>query len=63
MLDQTKGYVNILELEIVTDKENQESALAELKEKAKELNLEITPKEEFKKRYEYYREHWKELTK
>jgi adenylate cyclase class IV len=60
-LDDTTWYGKILELEILTDEEGQSSALQRLQEKFKELWIAITPKEEFAKKYEFYKENRKSL--
>ena len=61
MLDYTKGYGHIIELEILTDEQNKESALKSLKEKIASLKIEITPKETFNEKYNYYKENWQKL--
>ena len=60
-LDNTKGYGKILELEIVSGEENKEEILQALKDKMKELKIEMTPKEEFANKFEYYKENWRKL--
>lgn len=60
-LDYTKGYGNILEMEKLCDEKEKESALEIIKQKFKELNIEITPKEEFDAKYKHYKENWKVL--
>lgn len=62
MLDCTKGYGHIIELEQITDGEEKEKTLDKLKQKLASLNVILTPKEEFNHKYAYYKEHWKELT-
>lgn len=63
MLDYTKGYGYIIELEKMSDEENKEKALNLLKDKLKSLNIKETSKEEFNTKYEHYKKNWKELTK
>ncbi|MBI2148592.1 CYTH domain-containing protein [Candidatus Woesearchaeota archaeon] len=63
MIDYTKGYGYIIELEKMTDEENKERISKFLKEKLEFLNIPLTPKEEFDKRFKNYKENWKELTK
>lgn len=63
MLDSTKGYGYILELEKISDSKNKEKALKELKLLMNFLGLSQTPKEEFEKKYSYYKKHWKTLIK
>ena len=60
-LDYTKGYGYIIELEEISDEENKENILQELKQKLRELNIEETPKEIFNEKYNYYKENWREL--
>jgi len=60
-MDYTKGYGYIIELEKIGTNENKEEILEELNRKFRDLNIELTPKEEFEKQYEYYKENWKEL--
>lgn len=62
-LDFTKGYGYIIELEKLSDEENKESVLQELREKFKELNIEITSKEEFNNKFNEYKENWRKLIK
>lgn len=60
MLDYTKGYGYILELEILTEGD-EESALSKLRGLFKELNVKLTPKKVFSEKYKYYKKNWKEL--
>jgi len=60
-LAHTKGYRYIIELEKITDETRKEQALALLKQKMSELEIPITPKEEFEKAYNDYKENWKSL--
>ncbi|MBI2671885.1 CYTH domain-containing protein [Candidatus Woesearchaeota archaeon] len=60
-LDYTKGYGYIIELEKMSDENEKETILNELKDKLKTLNIKITSKEEFNKKYEYYIKNWKKL--
>lgn len=60
-LDNTKGYGYIIELEKIGSEENKEKILEELKQKANELNIKITPREEFNAKYEYYKKNWRSL--
>jgi predicted adenylyl cyclase CyaB len=46
-IDYTKGYGYIIELEKMAD----------------ESTKELTPKEEFNKKYEFYKDNWKDLVK
>ncbi len=58
-LDKTKNYGYIIELEKLCSEDDKEKTLNELKQKFKELNLPITPKEEFEKKFKFYKEKWK----
>jgi len=62
MLDHTKGYGHIIELEILTDEKGKEAALESLKQRLAEIGVPLTPREEFQKRYESYVQNWKEHT-
>ena len=60
-LGDNKGYGYVIELEKLTDETQKEKALESLKEKLASLNIAITPKEEFDKAYENYKQNWKKL--
>ena len=60
-LDFTKGYGYIIELEKITTEEKKEKVLRYLKEKIEKLGITITPREEFDKKYQHYKENWKKL--
>ncbi len=62
MLDYTKGYCYIIELEKMSEEDNKEKILEELKTKLNSLNIPLTPKEEFSRKYEDYKENWQEFT-
>ena len=62
-LDFTKGYGYIIELEKMSTEEGKEAALEELRQKFYELDTPITPKEEFSKKYNEYKQNWGELIK
>lgn len=62
VLDYTRGYGYIIELEKLTAKEEQESTVAMLKEKLASLGIEQTPKEQFDDKYRYYKANWEGLT-
>ena len=61
MLDYTKGYGYIIELEKMSSEEEKEKALHLLKAKLQQLGLAVTPKEEFDAKYKHYKENWKKL--
>lgn len=60
-IDHTKGYGYIVELEKMSSEAEKESALAILKEKLVEIGVPLTPKEEFAKKFEYYKKNWRDL--
>ncbi len=60
-VDFTKGYGYIIELEKMVSEEEKETTLELLKRKMEMLGIPLTPKEEFEKKYEYYRENWRRL--
>jgi len=62
-LDFTKGYGYIIELERMASAANKEKEYENLKQKLESLNIEITPKEEFDKKFLYYKKNWKSLIK
>ena len=61
MLDYTKGYGYIIELEKMSTEEEKEKSLSLLKEKLRMLNISLTPKEEFETKYKHYKENWRTL--
>jgi predicted adenylyl cyclase CyaB len=62
-LDYTKGYGYIIELEKMSSEENKNEVLQELKQELNKLNIIQTPKEIFDKKYDYYKQNWRELIK
>ena len=60
-LDRTKGYGHIIELEKMSSGKNKEKELEGLRQKLKSLNVEITPKEEFDRKFLNYKKNWKSL--
>lgn len=60
-LDYTKWYGYIIELEILTTDLEKDEALEVLRKKFAELEIPITPKDEFKQKYERYKTNWKTL--
>ena len=63
MVDFSRGYGHIIELEKMSTAAEKDNALALLKEKLKQLGIEQTPREEFDRQYNNYKNHWEELTK
>ena len=60
-LDHTKGYGYIIELEKMTTEEMKEKEFELLKEKLESLNVDISSKEEFTEKFEYYKKNWRDL--
>ncbi|TRZ65046.1 MAG: CYTH domain-containing protein [Spirochaetia bacterium] len=60
-LDYTKGYGYIIELEKMTIEAEKEKVFAYLKDKLQELNVQLTPKEKFNEKYQYYKQNWRQL--
>ena len=60
-LDYTKGYGYIIELEEMSDELGKEDVLKLLREKLRELGVEETSKEIFNKKFDYYKENWRNL--
>jgi hypothetical protein len=50
-----------VEIEKMVSPGEEKSAYQELENKLKSFNIKITPKEEFNKAFEYYKENWKSL--
>lgn len=63
LLDNTKGYGKIIELEKMVQVGEEKDTYKKLKDKLKSFNIEITPKKEFNKAFEYYKKNWKDLIK
>ena len=61
MVDHTRGYGHIIELEKMSTEEEKDSVLNELKSKMDSLGIEISSKEEFKDKFNYYKANWREL--
>lgn len=61
MLDNTKGYGYILELEKMGDLASEDMIIKDLRSKMNSLGIEETSKEEFAKKFEYYKNNWKKL--
>ena len=63
MLDDTLGYAKIIELEKMCKKQDKEKTIANLRAKLAQLGIAETAKEEFEKKFEYYKNNWKKLVK
>ena len=61
MLDHTKGYGYIIELEKMASEQTKVETLGYLKQKLSALDVALTPKEEFTKAYEHYVKNWERL--
>ena len=61
-LDFTRGYGYIIELEKISNEEEQEATISLLKQKLASLGITQTAREEFDEKYRYYKANWKELT-
>lgn len=61
MLDYTRGYGYIIELEKMSSEEGKADAVRLLKEKLQMLNILLTSKEEFDAKYKHYKENWRKL--
>lgn len=61
-LDDTKGYGKILELEMLVPPQDKEVALVRLQQCFEELDIIVTPREEFEKLFAFYCENWRSLT-
>ena len=60
-LDFTKGYGYIIELEKMCSEEEKENEFKNLKDKLQSLKINITSREEFDKKFEYYKKNWRNL--
>lgn len=60
MLDHTRGYGYVIELEKLCGPEEKDATLGELRTLLDDLGVKQTPLEEFRKRFDDYRAHWKE---
>jgi predicted adenylyl cyclase CyaB len=62
LLDDTKGYGKILELEKIVEEGNESDVHNDLSAEMKKFGIgEITSKEEFNEKFEYYKKNWKDL--
>lgn len=61
MIDYTKGYGYIIELEKMSSEALKDFDLSELKAKMDSLGIEVSSKAEFSERYERYKREWREL--
>lgn len=61
MLDYTKGYGYIIELEKISSGDEKEKILEMLKNKLKIIGVKLTPREEFDRKYKHYKKNWRKL--
>ena len=61
-LDYTKGYGYIIELEKMSTKKDAKKIHSLLTDKMNDLDIKISSKDEFSKKFKYYEENWQELT-
>lgn len=61
MIDYTKGYGYIIELEKMSSEEEKGKTLKLLKEKLGTLNIPLTPREKFDQKFKYYKQNWQKL--
>ena len=62
-LDDTEGYGRIIELEKFGKEKEKESIRKKLEKKLKSLGIEITAREEFDKKFNYYKNNWQKILK
>jgi predicted adenylyl cyclase CyaB len=62
-LDNTKGYGLIIELEKIGKREENRRIHQDLKIKLKSLDIKITPKKIFNKKFNYYKRNWQKILK
>ena len=59
----SKGYGYIIELEKMSNEKQKKEAHRKLTKLLESLNIKITPRREFEKRFTYYRRNWRKLTR
>jgi len=63
MLDRSRGYGNIIELEKICSPKEKGAAIRLLEARLSELGVKRTPEKEFDRRYAHYRRNWRRLTR
>ena len=63
LLDDTKGYGKIIEIEKMVRSGEEDKIYIDLENKLNKFGIEITPKDDFDKKFEYYKKNWKSLIK
>ena len=61
MLDWTKGYGYIIELEKMAEENEKEEVLLLLQQKLHSLQIPLTPREVFDTKFQHYQENWRQL--
>ncbi len=61
-IDYSKGYGYIVELEKMSSEKEKENSLEYLKNKLKELEIPLTSREEFERKFKDYEDNWQTLT-
>ncbi len=61
MLDYTKGYGYIIELEKMTSEAEKDLALLHLKQKMADLSIALTPRAVFDEKFKNYEQNWQQL--
>jgi predicted adenylyl cyclase CyaB len=61
MVDYTKGYGYIIELEKMAEESNKEETLEMLKAKLASLGIPLTLKEEFNRQFKFYQDNWRKF--
>ncbi len=60
-VDKTKGYGNIIEIEIMSDEGDVDASKKKISSLMKELGVAQTPRYVFEDRFEYYKKNWERL--
>ncbi|MCK5234462.1 MAG: hypothetical protein KAJ88_01340, partial [Candidatus Aenigmarchaeota archaeon] len=60
-LDKTRGYGNIIEIEILCDENGVDKAREKVSSLMKKLKVAQTPKYVFDERFSYYKKNWRRL--
>lgn len=63
MLDSSRGYGDIIELEKICSPKEKDAAVRLLNRRLSELGVKRTAEKEFDRRYAYYRRNWRRLTR
>ena len=63
LLDDTKGYGKIIEIEKMVQKGEEKNTYKILENRLKEFGIKITLKDDFNKKFEFYKKNWKSLIK